>query len=178
MSGRKEGEAPSERLKRLRFVAFEASVAYTDGAARCHVYAIRKKLCSMGDGVMFQKCVLCTFIVLILACFGCGGSDAPPAASDEEATSGPAATTTPEPSPGEPSVAVTPETINQAAELPSWGIGLTGKSADRLDDLLRRASTPVIGRIIDKKLVLDVRTVATAEDIAATVAAVDSLPPE
>ena len=60
------------------------------------------------------------------------------------------------------------------AELPSWAVVIAGKSADALDRLLRAAPVPVIARIEDGKVWLDVRTIAD-EDISDLVAAVRSL---
>jgi L-seryl-tRNA(Ser) seleniumtransferase len=61
-----------------------------------------------------------------------------------------------------------------SATLPSWAIGLVGISPEVAAAGLRRAPVPVIGRVIDDVLVLDVRTVA-ASDEADLVAAVASL---
>ncbi|MBC8868879.1 MAG: hypothetical protein H8E44_05650 [Planctomycetes bacterium] len=91
----------------------------------------------MRDGVVFRESVLFSFSVLILACVGCGGDDAPPAALDEEATADAVETPSPEPPPSqdltaeEPSVPreVTPETVNQAAVLPAWA-GQAGEPFD------------------------------------------------
>jgi L-seryl-tRNA(Ser) seleniumtransferase len=60
------------------------------------------------------------------------------------------------------------------AELPSYAVTITGKSADDLDRALRAAPTPIIARIEDGKLWLDVRTIAD-EDGADIVAAVRAL---
>jgi len=55
------------------------------------------------------------------------------------------------------------------AALASWAVTLRGsRGADALDAELRRAPVPVIGRIEDGRVWLDVRTIATGE--AATVA--------
>jgi len=43
--------------------------------------------------------------------------------------------------------------------LPSFGIALSGRSADRLLAALRRGSPPVVGRIDDGRAILDLRTV-------------------
>jgi len=58
------------------------------------------------------------------------------------------------------------------AELPSWGVALSG-SADALDRALRAANVPVVARVIDDRLVLDVRTISDdeLEDAAAAVRA-------
>ena len=55
------------------------------------------------------------------------------------------------------------------AELPSWAVTLAGRSADDLDAQLRAAAVPVIARVADGRVWLDVRTIAPAEiaDIAA-----------
>jgi L-seryl-tRNA(Ser) seleniumtransferase len=57
------------------------------------------------------------------------------------------------------------------AELASWAVTLAGKPADELDRALRRAATPVIGKIEDGRMWLDVRTIADDEldDTAAAV---------
>ena len=59
------------------------------------------------------------------------------------------------------------------AAMPSWAVVLAGKSADAIDRALRAAPTPIIARIEDGKLWLDVRTIADADvaEIAAAVAA-------
>lgn len=46
------------------------------------------------------------------------------------------------------------------AGLPSWGVGVAapGISADELTRRLRGAETAVVGRVVDDRLVLDVRT--------------------
>jgi L-seryl-tRNA(Ser) seleniumtransferase len=53
------------------------------------------------------------------------------------------------------------------SRLPSWGVALWPHGSDRgvdaLDQALRRASSPVIGRIADARLILDMRTVAEGE---------------
>jgi L-seryl-tRNA(Ser) seleniumtransferase len=49
------------------------------------------------------------------------------------------------------------------AQLASFAVTLSGKSADALDRALRAAPTPVVGRIEDGKLWLDVRTIAPDE---------------
>ncbi len=49
------------------------------------------------------------------------------------------------------------------AELPSFAVTLAGRSADDLDRALRAGATPVIGRIADGKLWLDVRTISAGE---------------
>ena len=56
------------------------------------------------------------------------------------------------------------------AELPSWAVVVGGASADALDRKLRGAPVPVIGRIADGKLWLDVRTIHD-EDVADVIAA-------
>jgi L-seryl-tRNA(Ser) seleniumtransferase len=52
------------------------------------------------------------------------------------------------------------------AEIPSWGVALSPEemSADRLEGALRRQDPPVIGRIEDDRIVLDLRTVLPEED--------------
>jgi L-seryl-tRNA(Ser) seleniumtransferase len=49
------------------------------------------------------------------------------------------------------------------AQLPSWAVVVAGKSPDRLDRQLRAAAVPVIARIEDGKLWLDVRTIGEEE---------------
>ena len=49
------------------------------------------------------------------------------------------------------------------AELPSFAVTLAGVPPDELDRRLRAATPPVIGRIEDGRLWLDVRTVGEAE---------------
>jgi L-seryl-tRNA(Ser) seleniumtransferase len=56
-------------------------------------------------------------------------------------------------------------------ELPSWAVALGGRPADALDRALRRAAVPVIGRIVEDRLLLDVRTLADDDDLAAAAAA-------
>jgi len=60
------------------------------------------------------------------------------------------------------------------AQLASWAVTLHGASPDSLDAALRRARVPVVGRIEDGRLWLDVRTIS-AEELADVVAAVQSL---
>jgi L-seryl-tRNA(Ser) seleniumtransferase len=60
------------------------------------------------------------------------------------------------------------------AELPSWAVVVAGKSPDALDRRLRAARVPVIARIEDGKLWLDVRTISE-EDYPDLVAAVATL---
>lgn len=57
------------------------------------------------------------------------------------------------------------------ARLASWAVTLHGPSADELDRALRRANIPVVARIEDAKVWLDVRTVAPEEldDVVAAV---------
>jgi L-seryl-tRNA(Ser) seleniumtransferase len=54
------------------------------------------------------------------------------------------------------------------AEIPSWGIALAhGEiTADRLDAALRRGDPPVVGRIENDRLILDLRTVFPKQDEA------------
>ncbi len=60
------------------------------------------------------------------------------------------------------------------AQLPSWAVTLRGPSADQLDRGLRRAPVPVVARIEDGRLWLDVRTIAPHEldEVAAAVRSV------
>jgi L-seryl-tRNA(Ser) seleniumtransferase len=48
--------------------------------------------------------------------------------------------------------------------LPSFAIGLESSSPDELARQLRHGATPVIGRIADGRLLLDVRTVLEDQD--------------
>jgi len=48
--------------------------------------------------------------------------------------------------------------------LPSFGVALRGSSAARLLAALRRGSPAVVGRIIDGRVILDLRTVAPDDD--------------
>lgn len=57
------------------------------------------------------------------------------------------------------------------AELPSWAVTLAGVPVDQLDRRLRAAAVPVIARIEDGRLWLDVRTIDDA-DLELVVAAV------
>ena len=59
--------------------------------------------------------------------------------------------------------------------LPSWGIALAGRSAEAFDRGLRAAPVPVVGRVIDDQLVLDVRTLARDEDLEHAQAAISAL---
>jgi L-seryl-tRNA(Ser) seleniumtransferase len=62
--------------------------------------------------------------------------------------------------------------------LPSWGVALGGRSTDRALAALRRATPPVIGRIEDGRVVLDLRTVEPEHDdqLALAVAGVVGTP--
>jgi L-seryl-tRNA(Ser) seleniumtransferase len=56
-------------------------------------------------------------------------------------------------------------------ELPSWAVALSlwprpGPGIESLDRELRRAPVPVLGRIADDRLLLDVRTMIGADDVA------------
>ncbi len=61
------------------------------------------------------------------------------------------------------------------AVLPSWAVALTAddRGADALDSRLRASDPPVVGRIADDQLLLDVRTITDADlqDAAAAIAA-------
>jgi L-seryl-tRNA(Ser) seleniumtransferase len=63
--------------------------------------------------------------------------------------------------------------------LPSWGLGLTSSSPDinvgDIEKRLRGGPVPVVGRIVDDELVLDVRTLARDSDLALVVAAIKAL---
>jgi L-seryl-tRNA(Ser) seleniumtransferase len=60
------------------------------------------------------------------------------------------------------------------AQLPSWAIVIAGRSADALDKQLRAAPVPVVARIEDGKLWLDVRTI-NEDDVDDLIAAVRRL---
>ncbi|HYW89537.1 MAG TPA: L-seryl-tRNA(Sec) selenium transferase, partial [Chloroflexota bacterium] len=49
---------------------------------------------------------------------------------------------------------------------PSWALALRSKDADTLAAALRRAQPPVIARIEDQQVLLDVRTVLPEQDTA------------
>ncbi len=59
------------------------------------------------------------------------------------------------------------------AQLASWAVTLAGVSADRLDAGLRAAAVPVIARVADGRIWLDLRTIAADEHalVAAAIAA-------
>jgi L-seryl-tRNA(Ser) seleniumtransferase len=64
--------------------------------------------------------------------------------------------------------------------LPSFGVALAGRSADRLLAALRRGSPAVVGRIEDGRVILDLRTVDPGLDhqlASAVVAAINGAPP-
>ncbi|HTE53806.1 MAG TPA: L-seryl-tRNA(Sec) selenium transferase [Kofleriaceae bacterium] len=50
-------------------------------------------------------------------------------------------------------------------ELPSWAVALGGRSAEAIDRSLRRAAVPVIARIADGQVLLDVRTLVGEDDL-------------
>jgi L-seryl-tRNA(Ser) seleniumtransferase len=64
------------------------------------------------------------------------------------------------------------------SRLPSWALALwphgSDLGVDALDQRLRRAATPVIGRIADARLILDMRTV-TEGDLDALIQALRGL---
>ncbi len=60
------------------------------------------------------------------------------------------------------------------AEPPSWAVALSGRSPDDLDAALRAGEPPIVGRIAEDQLLLDVRTIADAE-LDAVAAAVQHL---
>ena len=60
------------------------------------------------------------------------------------------------------------------AELPSWAVTLAGMPADAVDRALREGLVPVIARIADGKVWLDVRTIA-ADEVSVVAAAVRDL---
>jgi len=59
------------------------------------------------------------------------------------------------------------------AELPSWGVALVGE-AEAIDGKLREAAVPVVARVEGGRVIIDLRTVAEAEE-AEVVAAVRAL---
>jgi L-seryl-tRNA(Ser) seleniumtransferase len=64
--------------------------------------------------------------------------------------------------------------------LPSFGVALAGRSADKLLAALRRGSPAVVGRIEDGRVILDLRTVDPGLDhelASALVAAINGAPP-
>ena len=62
--------------------------------------------------------------------------------------------------------------------LPSFGVALSTRSATRTLAALRRGEPPVIGRIADGRVLLDLRTVAPADDerLASAIAAILEVP--
>ena len=58
------------------------------------------------------------------------------------------------------------------SEIPSRGIALEGISARRADEILRAGEPPVVGRIDNDRLLLDVRTLFAGPDLDAVAAAV------
>lgn len=62
------------------------------------------------------------------------------------------------------------------AQLPSSGVAIGGASPDRIDAALRRAPTPIIGRTLDDRFILDVRTI-TDDDFDAIAEAVSTMLP-
>jgi L-seryl-tRNA(Ser) seleniumtransferase len=60
-------------------------------------------------------------------------------------------------------------------QLPSWGLSLSGRAPDDLDRALRQASPPVVARIVEDQLILDLRTVHRRVDQDALVSAIESL---
>ena len=50
------------------------------------------------------------------------------------------------------------------SQIPSWAVSIAGVDVDALQSKLRRGSPPVIARIADDRLVLDVRTVDPSHD--------------
>jgi L-seryl-tRNA(Ser) seleniumtransferase len=66
------------------------------------------------------------------------------------------------------------------AQLASWAVtlrGAQGRSADAIDAGLRGAPVPVVGRIEDGRVWLDVRTIGAADEVALVAAAVRGLGP-
>jgi L-seryl-tRNA(Ser) seleniumtransferase len=49
-------------------------------------------------------------------------------------------------------------------EMPSWAVELAGGSAEELARALRDGDPPVVGRIADDRLLLDVRTVLPGQE--------------
>ena len=64
------------------------------------------------------------------------------------------------------------------AALPSWAVTLRADDLDALDRELRQVATPVVGRIEDGRLWLDLRTIAASElaDVASAVRALARAP--
>jgi L-seryl-tRNA(Ser) seleniumtransferase len=60
------------------------------------------------------------------------------------------------------------------AEPASWAVALSGRSADDLDAALRAGEPPIVGRIAEDRLLLDVRTIADT-DLDAVASAVQRL---
>ncbi|MCA9678079.1 MAG: L-seryl-tRNA(Sec) selenium transferase, partial [Myxococcales bacterium] len=59
--------------------------------------------------------------------------------------------------------------------LPSWALTIDGAAgATAVDAALRAAAVPVIGRVADGRVVLDLRTIAAADE-AAVVEAIQGL---
>ncbi|HEY0529296.1 MAG TPA: L-seryl-tRNA(Sec) selenium transferase [Gemmatimonadaceae bacterium] len=50
------------------------------------------------------------------------------------------------------------------AKIPSFAVAIPGKAA-QVEQRLRRAATPIVGRVLDGTLVLDMRTVAPADNV-------------
>jgi L-seryl-tRNA(Ser) seleniumtransferase len=67
-----------------------------------------------------------------------------------------------------PSRSVTGGGSLPGTEIDSWAIALSasGRSADELARILRRATPPVIARIEDDRVLLDLRTVSPTQDEA------------
>ncbi len=63
------------------------------------------------------------------------------------------------------------------AQLPSWAVVIAGRNADALDRQLRSAPVPVVARIEDGKLWLDVRTISD-EDVPEIIGAVGAATPQ
>jgi L-seryl-tRNA(Ser) seleniumtransferase len=62
------------------------------------------------------------------------------------------------------------------AELPSWALTIAGHDPDAVDAALRAASPPVVGRVADGRVVLDLRTIAPSDEPDVVAAVLRSAP--
>jgi L-seryl-tRNA(Ser) seleniumtransferase len=63
------------------------------------------------------------------------------------------------------------------AEIPSWALRIDGIDAREADRRLRHAATPVVGRVQDDRLLLDLRTAWPADDAPIVAAVAGALAP-